>query len=180
VSQVYAGLDAAYDQSQAQAACLLFDDWTADKPKQVVTASVPAPAVYEADAFYKRELPVLLAVLQKIIEPISAIIVDGYVCLDCHGKPGLGAMLHIALGGKTPVIGVAKTQYLGDCWSIEVTRGTSQRPLYVTAAGMPPEDAASAISTMHGKHRIPTLLRQGDQAARHGLAQFGLGIKPVR
>lgn len=173
MSQVYAGLDAAYDQSQAQAACVLFDDWAAEKPKSVVTASVPAPMSYEAGAFYKRELPVLLAVLRKIAEPIGAIIVDGYVWLDRHNKPGLGARLHEALESKIPVIGVAKTQFLGDCWSATVKRGTSLRPLYVTAAGMPVEKAASAISAMHGKHRIPTLLRQVDQAARQGIAQLG-------
>jgi deoxyribonuclease V len=175
VSHVYAGLDAAYDQSQAQAACLLFNDWTAEKPTSVVTATVPSPENYEPGAFYKRELPVLLAVLRKIEETIGAIVVDGYVWLDHNGKPGLGARLHEALGSKIPVIGVAKTQFQGDCWSAEVKRGTSQRPLYVTAAGMPVDEAASAIGSMHGKHRIPTLLRQVDQVARQGIAQLTAG-----
>lgn len=169
MSQVYAGLDAAYNQSQAQAACLLFDDWAADKPKNVVTANVSSPASYEPGAFYKRELPVLLEVLKKIPRQLDAIVVDGYVWLDENEKPGLGARLYEALGRETPVIGVAKTQYLGDCWSCPVNRGASQRPLYVTAAGMAADDAANAIGAMHGKHRIPTLLRQVDQAARKGL-----------
>lgn len=168
--EVFAGLDVAYDQSQAQAACVLFDCWTAEKPKSVVTASVPSPQNYEPGAFYKRELPVLLAVLRKVAEPVGVVIVDGYVWLDGNGKPGLGARLHEALGGKIPVIGVAKTQFLGDHWSTEVKRGTSQRPLYVTSAGMHVDQAASVIRLMHGKHRIPTLLRLVDQVARQAIA----------
>jgi deoxyribonuclease V len=171
--QVYTGLDAAYDQSQAQAACVIFKSWTDEKPKGLVTAGVASPESYEPGAFYKRELPVLLAVLGRVAEPIAAIVVDGYVWLDALGKLGLGARLHEALERKIPVIGVAKTQFQGDSWSAEVKRGTSQRPLYVTAAGMDVDEAASAIRSMHGKHRIPTLLRHVDQAARGAIKQPG-------
>jgi deoxyribonuclease V len=49
---------------------------------------------------------------------------------------------------------------------VEVRRGDSQKPLYVTAAGVSAEDAASRISEMHGPFRIPTLLKQVDTLAR--------------
>ena len=101
---------------------------------------------------------------------IITIIIDGYVWLDADGKPGLGARLHEALGGKIPVIGVAKTPFRGDCWSTAIRRGLSLRPLYITAAGMDTSDAACAIGSMHGKHRIPTLLRLVDQTTRKDLA----------
>jgi hypothetical protein len=34
---------------------------------------------------------------------------------------------------------------------------------------MAADDAATSVGVMHGKHRIPTLLRQVDQAARKGI-----------
>ncbi len=63
------------------------------------------------------------------------------------------------------MIGVAKTRFSGAA-SVEVRRGDSQKPLYVTAAGVSAEDAASRISEMHGPFRIPTLLKQVDTLAR--------------
>ncbi|PKN30756.1 MAG: endonuclease V, partial [Deltaproteobacteria bacterium HGW-Deltaproteobacteria-21] len=48
----------------------------------------------------------------------------------------------------------------------EVFRGRSKSPLYVTAAGMDPSEAAGHIRSMHGGHRIPTLLKQVDRLSR--------------
>jgi len=39
---------------------------------------------------------------------------------------------------------------------IEIFRGGSIHPLYVTSAGMDPQKASERIRTMHGAHRIPT------------------------
>ena len=52
-------------------------------------------------------------------------IIDGYVWLDAHHRPGLGAILHEALTRRVPVVGVAKTMF-GDAlsWCIPVVRGT--------------------------------------------------------
>jgi deoxyribonuclease V len=50
-----------------------------------------------------------------------------------------------------------------------VLRGTSARPLYVTAAGMPRADAAELIHSMAGRNRMPDALRRVDTLARHGL-----------
>ncbi len=167
--QFHAGVDAAYGRTRAHAACVLFRDWPDATATRIPTATVENSAEYEPGAFYKRELPVLMAVLGKLAQPPRTVIVDGYVWLDGNGRPGLGAFLYEALERKTPVIGVAKTRFRGDCCSIAVTRGLSQKPLYVTAAGMCPEDAARAICSMHGRYRIPALLRLADQEARRGL-----------
>ena len=47
-----------------------------------------------------------------------------------------------------------------------MTRGKSQTPLFITAAGIDVHTAASFIQSMHGKFRIPTLLKQVDQLCR--------------
>jgi deoxyribonuclease V len=38
--------------------------------------------------------------------------------------------------------------------------------LFVTAAGIAPPRAADLVRSMHGPHRIPTLLKRTDQLAR--------------
>ncbi len=167
--EFFACVDAAYSETLAHAACVFFRDWRDEKAAEVLTASVTTSAQYEPGAFYKRELPVILAVLKKRPQPVKAVIIDGYVWLDGNGRPGLGAYVYEALGRKIPVIGVAKTPFRGDCWSTAVIRGVSRKPLHVTAAGLSQDEAARAIHAMHGKYRIPTLLRLADQEARRGL-----------
>jgi deoxyribonuclease V len=97
------------------------------------------------------------------------ILVDGYVWSG-PDKPGLGARLYESLDQSIPVIGVAKTPFRGDDWSIPVLRGKSRTPLHVTAAGLDPEEAAQHIRDMHGPHRLPEMLKQVDRAARDALA----------
>ncbi|MEZ6023646.1 MAG: endonuclease V [Hyphomonadaceae bacterium] len=140
-------LDAAYADDRGAAAGVAFADWDAAEILASAQAVAASPAAYEPGAFYKRELPLLLDVLQYMPPP-KAIIVDGYVWLSADGRPGLGAHLHQALGGRTPIIGVAKTQFRGDDWSAPVLRGASASPLFVTAAGMACEQAAAAVQRM--------------------------------
>jgi deoxyribonuclease V len=93
------------------------------------------------------------------------IIVDGYVWLDDDGRPGLGAKLYQALDRKTTIVGIAKTRF-SSAPGVEVLRGKSTRPLYVTAAGLSEQMAADYLCEMHGKYRIPTILKRADQLAR--------------
>jgi deoxyribonuclease V len=71
---------------------------------------------------------------------LSLLVIDGYPDLDPGGRPGLGAHAHAEFG--IPVIGVAKSRFRAATHAIPVSRGTSVRPLFVTAAGMPAADAA--------------------------------------
>ena len=71
------------------------------------------------------------------------------------------------------MIGVAKTAFRTATHAIPVLRGTSARPLYVTAAGMPRADAAELVRQMAGRHRLPDALRRVDTLARHGLVRTG-------
>jgi deoxyribonuclease V len=100
------------------------------------------------------------------VPQVELIVIDGYVWLDENRRPGFGAYLHEAMGERIPVVGVAKTRFATDDQAIEVRRGASDRPLYVTAAGIDPELAADAILEMHGAFRIPTLLKRVDSLSR--------------
>lgn len=157
-------VDVDYRVAEVVAAAVGFERWTDERAlaEAVMTSDAP-PAPYEPGRFYRRELPHLVGVL-ALLAPFDAVIVDGYVWLGA-GNPGLGAHLHTALGGATPVIGVAKSAYAG-AEAAEVVRGTSARPLYITAAGIDAREAAEHVRAMHGEHRIPTLLRRVDQLCR--------------
>ena len=76
--------------------------------------------------------------------------IDGYVWLDDETTTGLGAHLYEALDQDIAVIGVAKSQYRQSDVAVEIQRGDSGRSLFVTAAGIRPEEAADAIRSMHG------------------------------
>ncbi len=122
-------------------------------------------APYQSGQFYLRELPCLLAVLEKG-PPADIIVVDGYVWLGDEQRPGLGAHLYRTLDEKAAVIGVAKTRYAGATAVQELLRGASRSPLYITAAGMDLSEAAHHIAEMHGPYRIPTLLKRVDDLCR--------------
>ena len=50
--------------------------------------------------------------------------------------------------------------------AIEVVRGSSAKPLYITAAGITSEAAAAHVRAMHGPFRIPTLIALADALCR--------------
>jgi deoxyribonuclease V len=103
--------------------------------------------------------------LKSLSEFPQVIVIDGYVWLG-HQRPGLGAHLYEALGGSVAVIGVAKTSFVKAEPVVPVLRGRSRSPLHVTAVGMDVAEAASHIRTMHGPHRVSTLLKRVDQLSR--------------
>jgi len=57
-----------------------------------------------------------------------------------------------------------------------VCRGKSRRPLFVSAIGMRPSEAASRIKEMAGPHRIPGMLKLADQLTK-GFMQRGGGCR---
>jgi deoxyribonuclease V len=163
-----AAVDVAYGPRGATAACVLFDAFGDAAPARTHLAHVADPLPYEPGAFYKRELPCVLAVLRVAAAEPSIIVVDGYVWLSDDRRPGLGARLFEALGGAAAVIGVAKRSFMGSAFAEPVLRGRSASPLYVTSAGVDATVAAGWIRGMHGGHRIPTLLARADRLCRDG------------
>jgi deoxyribonuclease V len=126
---------------------------------------VPQVLPYQPGEFYRRELPAVRAVLAGV-RGLALLVVDGYADLDPEGRPGLGAHAHAEFG--VPVIGVAKTRFRTASHAVEVRRGRSERPLFVTAAGMPVAAAAGLVRRMAGPFRIPDALRRADALARTG------------
>lgn len=161
-----AAVDVHYTDPSAVAACVLFARWTDDAPASEHVARIASVEPYQPGEFRRRELPCLLEALRAAPAMPAIVVVDGYVWLG-PGRAGLGAHLHDALGGAVPVIGVAKTSFQGAS-AVEVLRGGSAKPLFVTAAGIDASEAASHILSMHGPHRVPTLLARADRLARSG------------
>lgn len=151
---------------EARAACIVAATWTDSVAIDETAVSVENVQAYTSGRFFERELPCVVAALDAVHTDFEVIVVDGYVFLDADGSPGLGAHLHSHYRGEHPVVGVAKTPYRGSAFATPVTRGTSLRPLYVTAIGVDVDEAAAHVAAMHGDHRIPTLLRRVDRLSR--------------
>jgi len=157
-------VDVDYRDTTAVAAGVWFRGWSASAPELEVVTTLDEVAPYQPGEFYRRELPCLLAVLERG-PAAEVVVVDGYVWLG-PGRAGLGAHLYQALGGRTVVVGVAKSRFMGAKDAAPVYRGDSRSPLYVTAAGVSAEEAAGWVERMHGPFRIPAMLRRVDQLAR--------------
>lgn len=165
-------LDVDYSPTRTCASCVLFARWDSNKPTAELLARLNATdaAGYVPGAFYERELPALLTVLGKLpfaVDALDALVIDGYVWLG-RERPGLGHHLFEATGRRVPVIGVAKNAFADNDVAIPLLRGESQKPLYVTAVGVDAGQAHRAVADMHGRHRIPTLLKWVDRACRRG------------
>jgi deoxyribonuclease V len=100
------------------------------------------------------------------IPGLGLLVIDGYADLDPDGSPGLGA--HADTEFTISVIGVAKSAFRTATHAIAVRRGTSARPVFVTAAGMSRTDAACLVQNMADRFRIPDALRRADTLARTG------------
>jgi deoxyribonuclease V len=159
-------VDVDYRADGAVAACALFADWADGVAAAEAVRRIADVEPYQPGAFYKRELPCLLAVLADVAEPLEAVVVDGYVWTGDVGRMGLGAHLWEALGRRVPVVGVAKTHFRSATTALPVLRGDSRRPLWVTAAGLDAATAADHVRCMHGPHRLPTLLKHVDRLCR--------------
>jgi len=164
------GLCAAVDvhylsTGAARAAAVLAADTAFTHVLAERTAVVPRVPPYRPGEFYLRELPPLRAVLDDLTG-LGLLVVDGYVDLDPSGRPGLGAHAHAEFG--IPVIGVAKSKFRTATHAVRVVRGSSGRPLFVTAAGIPRADAADLVRRMTGRYRVPDALRRADTLARAG------------
>lgn len=163
-----AALDVHYEEDRALAACVVFDGWSDSQPAALLREVLPAAAGYRPGRFFERELPCLLAVLDKAAVTFDTILIDGYVHLGTGDGKGLGARLFEALPYPAVAIGVAKSPLAiaGPC--VPILRGRSRRPLFVSAIGCSVQRAARLVASMHGPYRIPTMLRLADRHSRPG------------
>lgn len=159
-------VDVYYTDQLAIASGAVFEHWgdASSADDIIVTANNVQP--YVPGQFYKRELGPICELIKQVSYNLNTVIIDGLVWLNDAKTPGLGAYLYDALEQQVPVIGVAKNRFKDSEAAVEVLRGQSERPLFVTAAGVEREQAARAIRDMHGKYRIPTLLKHADRLGR--------------
>lgn len=167
--------DVYYYENKAKSVAIQFEKWTDAVENAVFIEYIEPIADYEPGAFYKRELPCLMKILEKIdLASIEVLVVDGYVLLDDAGKWGLGAYLYEAIGKKIPVIGVAKTNFANNVLNVKkVFRGESNNPLYVSAIAIELEVAADYIKNMFGEFRIPKLLKDLDKITKEIVDDYG-------
>ncbi|MGE0550721.1 MAG: endonuclease V [Kofleriaceae bacterium] len=166
VAGVIVCLDVAYGDQEVITACVGFSNWPASDPSyERATRRFGEPPAYKAGELYRRELPYLLDAIAALNAAPSLIIVDGYVWL-ARGVPGLGAKLYAELGGRIPVVGIAKRSFRGNDVAMPVYRSTSKQPLFVTTTESNLLAVAANVTRMHGDHRVPTLLRRVDQLTR--------------
>lgn len=164
-------IDADYRDAEAITACVAIRAWGDETSAlERVVRSPHTPQPYVPGSFYLRELPGTLAVLEAVNvaaaardEVVSVVVIDGYVWLG-QDRPGLGARLFEEIG--VPVIGVAKTRFHDNALAVPLVRGASARPVYVTSAGVDVATAAAQIASMHGAHRLPTIVKRVDRLAR--------------
>ena len=122
-------LEVDYRGDDAVVAGVTFRDWMTDVVIAESCTTVHHVAPYESGSVFKRGLPCLLRYIESNKVNFEFLLIDGYVWLGDVGEKGLGAHLYSALGGRTPVIGVAKTRFLRDLSAVAVTRGKSLNPL---------------------------------------------------
>ncbi|RQX83021.1 endonuclease V [Burkholderia anthina] len=159
-------VDVSYSADSAYAAGIVIESWESSVVAERLTATVDGLQGYIPGKFYLRELPCIVELLKHVEHPLECIVVDGYVTLGADERPGLGMRLWQHLHGKVPVIGVAKTKFVGTPKNAEILRGGSSRPLFVTAVGIDLESAKSNIVKMVGKFRIPDLIKAADRLSR--------------
>lgn len=165
-------LDVHYMPVGARAACVVAESMSSCAPLATYVSVIEAVEDYEPGSFYRRELPCLLRVLDLLPTAADLLIIDGYVWLSDAGRPGLGSYLYRSIRERAPVIGVAKTAFRGAESGpkvVQVYRGNSKRPLFVTAAGIATAVAGTWVREMDGAYRVPTLLAAADRLARSGM-----------
>jgi deoxyribonuclease V len=161
-------MDVQIQGDTALVAAVAFDDWTAfegTKNYSLKIDHVEKPAKGELDL---RELPWLLQLINANGLQPEVIVFDGFVHLDAQETPGLGRRLHDTLGGRTAVIGVSKSLFKGSDTPEQfcVFREDETPPLIVTCAGIDLGAAKARIRTMHGRKRVPTLMKLAARIAK--------------
>lgn len=161
---IIACFDVYYYKNYARACCIVFNK-EEEKVISEYIEVIEGIKDYISGEFYKRELPCILKVLEKVKEDIDIIITDSFVWVEKY-KNGLGAYLYESIKFKIPIIGVAKSYLKGSTAYLEVYRGKSTKPLYVSAVGIDLKYSAKLIKNLKGEFRIPDILKKVDKLSK--------------
>ena len=161
-------MDVHFEGDTARVAAVAFDDWGAAEATRTFSldiAHVEKPPKGETDL---RALPWLIQLLDANRVQPEAIVLDGFVHLDAQETPGLGRRLHDTLGGRSAVIGVSKSVFKGTDTPDQfcIFREDETPALIVTSAGIDLGAAKARIRAMHGRKRLPTLMKLAARIAK--------------
>jgi deoxyribonuclease V len=148
-----------HDGNGALAAAVAFDAWDAAEASKTYTTRIAQVEIAVRGEADLRELPCLLQLLREHALQPELIVIDGFVDTDSKETAGLGRHLFHALEGRTAVIGVSRVSSPGMPPQFEVFREEETRPLIVTCIGIDLGAAKARLRAMHGKRRVPTLLK---------------------
>lgn len=152
--------------NHVQAAAVAFDAWDALEPGKTCTTRVAVAAKLSP---VERDQCRLAALLQLLCEQAlgpELIVFVGLVHLDGQGSPGWGQLIYDALGGRVAVIGISKRLTPGLPAQFEVLREIDAPPVVVTCVGIDIGAAKARVRAMHGKRRLPTLLKLATRSAK--------------
>ncbi len=150
----------------ALVAAVGFDDWGAAEAVKTYSLRIEHVEKAPRGELDLRALPWLLRLLDANRLQPEAIVLDGLVHLDAQDTPALGRRLHDALGGRVPVIGAARSGFKDAPAQFEVYREAETAPLIVTCAGIDIGAARARIGLMHGRKRVPTLMKLAARIAK--------------
>jgi deoxyribonuclease V len=157
-------LDVHYKPGNTAKSVGFLFNWDDLQPQQTIIEYSSDIEDYVPGEFYKRELPCLLKVIEKVdLSELEAIIIDGYIYVDNNGKYGLGGVLWETLNRQIPIIGIGKTSFFSNKETVvEIFRGESKNPLFVSVIGCNLQITAEKIKSMQGNYRNPSILQQLD------------------
>jgi len=161
-------IDADYNEEtrKGHVAGIVAKNILSEQEEYVITAFVTEIEDYIPGQFYRRELQSVDSIISQIEKgDIEMIVVDGYADSGTE-EHALGTYVYEKY--NIPVIGIGKNKY-DRCVleNLEVYRGKSKKPLYVTSKGMDNEQAKTLVKKMAGKFRIPYLVKYADNRARN-------------
>lgn len=145
-----------------------FDEWAAAEASRTFSARItPADPPVRSPRGAAELAGVLHLLRTHALEP-ALIVIDGPVHLDAAETPGWGRQLFDALGGRSAVVGISTRAIPGMPAQFEVVREEEARPLVVTCIGTDLGAAKARVRTMHGRRRVPTLMKLAARLARGG------------
>jgi len=148
------------------AAAVEFEEWDAPEAARTHVSRLALSEKPAPDALALLQVQCLLQLLQAHALAPTVIVIDGLVHLDAQDTPGLGRHLYEALGGRAAVIGVSKATMAHMPAQFQVTREDEAAPVTVTCVGIDIGAAKARVRAMHGKRRVPTLLKLAARVAR--------------
>lgn len=155
------------DGPQATAAAVAFDAWDAAEATKTYVSRIAHVEKAVRGELDLRELPCILQLLREHHLTPELLLIDGFVHLDADDTPGLGQHLHHALGGSVPIVGVSKKRLPGLSAQFEVMREEETPPLLITCSGIDIGAAKVRVRSMHGRKRVPTLMKLAARLAKN-------------